>query len=65
MNVDGLNLKILSGFKTSAYKYDNVCTLVVDNCFKFMSTNTVLNLFNEIFDHVESEYPEATEKQRI
>lgn len=46
MNVDGLNLQIWSGFKTSAYKYDNVCTLVVDNCFKFMSTNTVLDLFN-------------------
>lgn len=62
MNVDGLNLQIWSGFKTSAYKYDNVCTLVVDNCFKFMSTNTVLHLVNEIFDKVEDEFPDAPTK---
>ena len=57
MSVEGMNIQIWSGFKTSAYKYSDVCTLVIDNCYKFMSTNTCLDIINSIYDKVHDDYP--------
>jgi len=57
MNVENIDIQIWSGFKTCAYKYSDVCTLVIDNCYKFMSTNTALDLINKLFDEVEDQLP--------
>jgi len=46
MSVENMNIQIWNGFKTSAYKYKDVCTLVIDNTYKFMSTDTVLDSIN-------------------
>ena len=57
MSVENMNIQIWSGFKTCAYKYSDMCTLVIDNCYKFMSTNTVLHLINQTYDEIEEQYP--------
>jgi hypothetical protein len=41
-------LKILSGFKASAYNSNMGCVLAIDNIFKFQSTKTCLDRLNEI-----------------
>lgn len=56
ITVKDMNMQVWSGFKTSAYKYSNQCTLVIDNCFKFMSTNTVLDQINQIYDEIDERY---------
>jgi hypothetical protein len=43
-------LKILSGFKASAFQSQLGCTLVMDSIFKFMSTKTCLQRIMEIRD---------------
>lgn len=46
-------MQIWKGFKTSAYKYANRCTLVIDNHYKFMSMKTCYDMINEIYDDLE------------
>jgi hypothetical protein len=43
IDVVELNMQIWSGFKASACKYDNGCSLIIDNCARFMSTKSVLD----------------------
>mmetsp|Transcript_21726 Transcript_21726/g.33513 ORF Transcript_21726/g.33513 Transcript_21726/m.33513 type:complete len:341 (+) Transcript_21726:505-1527(+) len=50
IEVPDLGINIWSGFKTSAYKYASGCTLIIDNCSRFMSTQTVLARMKEIKD---------------
>lgn len=57
IDVEQVKIQIWSGFKTCAYKYSDVCTLVIDNCYKFMSTDTVLDVINDIYDRVCDELP--------
>lgn len=52
INVRDMNMQIWSGFKTVAYKYQNGCSLILDNCARFMSTKTVLHLINDVYDNV-------------
>ena len=64
MTVDNMKIQIWSGFKTCAYKYSDVCTLVIDNCYKFMSTNTCLDIINKIYDETQENYPEMEPPRR-
>lgn len=43
-------LRILQGFKASAFQSQVGCTLVVDSIFKFMSTNSCLSRIIELRD---------------
>lgn len=52
VNVAELNMQIWSGFKASACKYDNGCSLIIDNCARFMSTKSVLDRIQAIYDEV-------------
>ena len=52
INVDELHMQIWSGFKASACKYDNGCSLIIDNCARFMSTKSVLDRIQAIYDEV-------------
>lgn len=42
LDIHSLGMQIWPGFKTSAYKYQDGCALIVDNCSRFMSTRSVL-----------------------
>lgn len=53
-------MQIWSGFKTSAYKYQSGCALIIDNCCRFMSTKTVLDKIHDIFDMISQEYDEGS-----
>lgn len=54
--VPELDMQIWSGFKVSAYKYSSGCNIVIDSCARFMSTKTVLDRINEIYDQIDQEY---------
>jgi len=49
MDVESLGMQIWPGFKISAYRYQDGCALVVDNCSRFMSTRSVLESMNELW----------------
>jgi hypothetical protein len=51
--VPEMNISIWKGFKFSAYKYQDSCALILDDCCRFMSTKTVLERINEIYDELE------------
>lgn len=46
--LNDLKLSIMAGFRASAIQSQMGCTLVVDSCFKFMSTQTCLQKMNEL-----------------
>lgn len=43
LEIKELDMQIWAGFKTSAYRYQSGCALIIDNCCRFMSTQTVLD----------------------
>jgi hypothetical protein len=55
LEVESLNMQIWSGFKVSANRYSDCCTLVIDNCCRFMSTRSVLSRIQDIYDQMEEE----------
>lgn len=55
INVPEFNMQIWSGFKACAYKYQSGCNLIIDNCCRFMSTKTVLDLIHDIYDEIVEE----------
>ena len=50
-----MNIQIWKGFKYSAYKYSDTCALILDDCCRFMSTKTVMDRMNEIYDEFEGQ----------
>ena len=48
-----MNMQIWSGFKACAYKYASGCALVIDNCSRFMTLETILDQINKIYDEVQ------------
>jgi len=59
VDLSGSKLRILSGFKASAFQSQVGCTLVVDSIFKFMSTNSCLSRMIELRD----DYPQQSVHQ--
>jgi hypothetical protein len=49
---EDLKMQIWSGFKASAYHYSSGNNLIIDNCCRFMSTKTVLDRIDEIYDEM-------------
>ena len=49
---DDLKMQIWSGFKATAYHYSSGNNLIIDNCCRFMSTKTVLDRIDEIYDQM-------------
>lgn len=49
-------MQIWSGFKVSANRYSDCCTLVIDNCCRFMSTRSVLSRIQDIYDSMEEDF---------
>jgi len=45
-------MQIWKGFKASAYRYDSGCALILDNCARFMSTTSVLDRVQQIYDEI-------------
>lgn len=58
LEVKELDMQIWSGFKTSAYRYQSGCALIIDNCCRFMSTKTVLSKIHEIYDQIQNKFDE-------
>ena len=58
INIEEMNIQIWKGFKFSAYKYSDTCALILDDCCRFMSTKTVMNRMDEIYDDSERKFPE-------
>jgi hypothetical protein len=52
IDVQELNMQIWSGFKASACMYDNGCSLIIDNCARFMSTKSVLDRIHNLYDEI-------------
>ena len=52
IDVHELNMQIWSGFKASACMYDNGCSLIIDNCARFMSTKSVLDRIHNLYDEI-------------
>jgi hypothetical protein len=52
IDVQELNMQIWSGFKASACKLVDGCSLTIDNCSRFMSTKTVLDTIQQVYDEV-------------
>lgn len=52
VNVAELQMQIWGGFKASAHKYQSGCALIIDNCSRFMSTQTVLDRIQDTFDRI-------------
>ena len=52
MNVEELQMQIWNGFKATAYKYQSGCALIIDSCSRFMSTKTVLDRIQELYDDI-------------
>lgn len=50
IDVKDMNMQIWKGFKISAQLHDEGCSLLVDNCSRFMSTKNVLSRIQEIYD---------------
>lgn len=61
-----MNMQIWSGFKACAYKYASGCALVIDNCSRFMTLETVLDQINNIYDETQDRFNvgEMNEEQR-
>ena len=55
IEVQGMDMQVWEGFKTSAYMYNTGCVLIIDSCHRFMSTKSVLDIVNQIYDKVEDE----------
>ena len=51
--VKDLDMEIWGGFKASAYRYDSGCALILDNCARFMSRESVLDKVKAIYDDLE------------
>ena len=47
-----MGIQILRGYKFSAYKYADTCALILDDCSRFMSTKTVLERIDDIYDNI-------------
>ena len=45
-----MDIQIWKGFKCSAYKYADSCSLIIDDCCRFMSTKSVMTRMDEIYD---------------
>lgn len=45
-----LEMQMWSGFRAAAYKYASGCSLIIDTCSRFLSTKTVLDMINSIYD---------------
>jgi len=56
IKVEGLDINVWEGFKTSAYMYNSGCVLILDSCHRFMSTKSILDVVNEIYDQTEEEF---------
>lgn len=56
LKVEGMDMQVWEGFKTSAYMYNSGCVLIVDSCHRFMSTKSVLDIVREIYDKTEDQY---------
>lgn len=56
IKVEGMDIQAWEGFKTSAYMYNSGCVLIIDSCCRFMSTKSVLDIVNDIYDRIEDEY---------
>ena len=56
MQIQGVDLKMWSGFKASAFQSELGVTLAIDNIFKFMSTTTCLDRIYEIKRECHSEH---------
>jgi len=50
-----MKIQIWKGFKFSAYNYSDQCALILDDCCRFMSTETCLERINYIYDDIESQ----------
>lgn len=48
-----MKIQIWKGFKFSAYKYSDQCALILDDCCRFMSTETALDRIDAIYDELE------------
>lgn len=48
VNLERQNMRIMSGFKASAFQSQMGCTLVVDSIFKFMSTQSCLSMMQDL-----------------
>ena len=53
--VPQMKIQIWKGFKFSAYKYSDSCALILDDCCRFMSTESCLDRINSIYDYIESQ----------
>lgn len=40
----------MSGFKATAYKYSTGCNLIIDNCCRFLSSDSVLQYIQDVYD---------------
>ena len=56
IRVEGMDMQVWEGFKTSAYMYNTGCVLIIDSCHRFMSTTSILDLINRTYDEVEDKY---------
>ena len=56
INVEGLDIAVWEGFKTSAYMYNSGCVLIIDSCHRFMSTKSIMDVVDSIYDEVEHEF---------
>lgn len=52
IDVRELDMQIWSGFKASACMYDTGCSLIIDNCARFMSTKSVLDRIHALYDEI-------------
>jgi len=65
INVEELNMQIWSGFKTTAYKYQSGCSLIIDSCARFMSTKSVLDSIHELYDEIVDNQFQGNVKQGL
>lgn len=63
IKLDDMKMEIWSGFKTTAYQYSSGINLIIDNCCRFMSTKTVLDRIDELYDEIIGRDKEPTENQ--
>jgi hypothetical protein len=65
IDVNELNMQIWSGFKASACRYENGCSLIIDNCARFMSTKSVLDRIHTLYDDImESDHVQGLDHSR-
>lgn len=64
--IQELEMQMWSGFRAAAYKYASGCSLIIDTCSRFLSTKTVLDMINSIYDdHVHSDQVTADDIARF